>query len=246
MANKPGSESEPIASGRKIFASRCASCHGLDGKGGERGPDIARAPAIQRLSDEKLRRVVEEGVPGTGMPAFHALGSSRAKAVVRYLRVLQGRGRLTAIPGDAERGRALFFGRAGCSGCHMVAGEGGFIASDLSVYASGHTVREIKEAITHAGINSETPTRHAVVTTRDGERYEGIIRNEDNFSIQFQMLDGTFQFFTKSDVSEVQRRPPVMPIGTTIAMTDTGLNDVTKFLISAAKTSDNETGSDAE
>ncbi|PYX83328.1 MAG: hypothetical protein DMG70_10520, partial [Acidobacteria bacterium] len=128
MANNPGSESEPIASGHKIFASMCASCHGLDGKGGERAPDIARAPAIQRLSDERLKRVVEEGVPGTGMPAFHVLGSSGAKAVVRYLRVLQGRGRLSALPGDAARGRALFFGSAGCSGCHMVAGAGGFIA----------------------------------------------------------------------------------------------------------------------
>ena len=46
--------------------------------------------------------------------------------------------------------------------------------------------------------------------------------------------------------SQVQRRPPVMPIGTTIAMTEAGLNDVTKFLISAAKTSDDETASDAQ
>jgi cytochrome c oxidase cbb3-type subunit III len=246
MAKNPGSESESIASGHKIFSSMCASCHGLDGKGGERAPDIARPPAVQRLSDEKLRRVVEEGIPGTGMPAFHTLGSPGAKAVVRYLRVLQGKGRLSALPGDAKRGRALFFGSAGCSTCHMVAGEGGFIASDLSAYAGGHTVREIKKAITHAGIDSETANKHVVVTTRDGERYDGIIRNEDNFSIQFQTLDGTFQFFAKSDVRELQHRPPVIPDGAATAITEAGLNDVTKFLISAADTSDHEAASDAE
>src|SRR5436853_6755831 len=188
MANNPGSESEPIASGHKIFASMCASCHGLDGKGGERAPDIARAPAIQRLSDERLKRVVEEGVPGTGMPAFHVLGSSGAKAVVRYLRVLQGRGRLSALPGDAARGRALFFGSAGCSGCHMVAGAGGFIASDLSAYASRHTARESREAMTHAGIYSATATRHVGVTTRDRQRSDRSSRNEDMSSMPFPML----------------------------------------------------------
>ncbi|HKN34201.1 MAG TPA: c-type cytochrome [Terriglobales bacterium] len=246
MADNPGAESKPIASGRRIFASMCASCHGLDGKGGERAPDIARTPAVQRLSDEKLRRLVEEGVPGTGMPAFHSLGSSGTKAVVRYLRVLQGRGRLSALPGDVERGRALFFGRAGCSACHMVGGEGGFVASDLSAYASGHSVREIKDAMIHTARNSEASSRHAVVITREGERYDGIVRNEDNFSIQLQALDGTFQFFMKRDVSQVLRRPPVMPSGNAIALTGAELDDVTKFLVSAAKTGNQETASDAE
>src|SRR5207302_10568110 len=108
-----------------------------------------------------------------------------------------GQGCVSALPCDEDRGRELFLRSEECSGCHMVAGACGFIASDLSAYASGHTVREIRAAMTHAGIYSETATRHVVVTTRDGERYDGIIRNEDNFSIQFQMLDGTFQFFTK-------------------------------------------------
>ena len=127
----------------------------------------------------------------------------------------------------------------------MVAGEGGFIANDLSAYASGHSVREIKDAMTHTGRNWEVASRHVVMVTRDGERYDGIVRNEDNFSIQLQTLDGTFQFFMKKDVSEVLHQPPVVPPGNAVAVTSAE-DDVAKFLVSAAKTSNNETDSDTE
>ena len=50
----------------------------------------------------------------------------------------------------------------------------------------------------------------------------------------------------KRDVSQVLRRPPVMPSGNAIALTGAELDDVTKFLVSAAKTGNQETASDAE
>src|SRR5215831_9195377 len=34
---------------RQAFSSICASCHGLDARGGERGPDIATRPEVVRL-----------------------------------------------------------------------------------------------------------------------------------------------------------------------------------------------------
>ncbi len=163
--------------GQQIFASACASCHGLDGRGGERAPNIAQAAAVQRLSDQELTGIVTEGVPGTGMPAFHSLGSSGISAVVKYLRVLQGRGQPSTLPGVAERGQALFFGRAACSSCHMVGGQGGFLASDLSAYGKTHDVDEIREAIVKPGQDSALRQRNAIVTMNDGTRLEGIVRN---------------------------------------------------------------------
>ncbi|PYU85142.1 MAG: hypothetical protein DMG51_09405, partial [Acidobacteria bacterium] len=40
--NQPGRSA--AADGRKLFDSVCATCHGLDGRGGERGPNIATRP----------------------------------------------------------------------------------------------------------------------------------------------------------------------------------------------------------
>ena len=68
---------EILAQGRDHFADHCASCHANDGSGEAelgrglypRAPDM-RLPATQRLSDEALFYIIENGVRLTGMPAW--------------------------------------------------------------------------------------------------------------------------------------------------------------------------------
>jgi putative heme-binding domain-containing protein len=234
LPSKP--QSTPAnAEGRKVFASVCAGCHGLDGRGGERAPNIAQNPQAQRLSDAELTHIVQEGIPGTGMPAFHALASSDVKAVVAFLRTLQGTNKTVALPGSPVHGKTVFFGEAGCSGCHMVAGRGGFIASDLSGYGHAHSAQEIRDAITQPA----SQVRSTVVVTRTGQQYTGRVRNEDNFSLQLQSLDGTFHFFTKSDIDRLEySSQPLMPANYSSTLSAQDLNDLVSFLISSAKTSE--------
>ena len=104
---------EDEAAGKQIFATTCAACHGLDGGGGERGPDISRRREVQRLPDKALLQIVREGVPATGMPAFGSLGAARIHAVVRYLRSLQGQTGAADVSGDPKRGRDLSLARPG-------------------------------------------------------------------------------------------------------------------------------------
>jgi cytochrome c oxidase cbb3-type subunit III len=220
--------------GKQIFSSTCGGCHGLDGKGGERAPNIADRPTVQRLSDSQISHIIETGVPGTGMPAFHSLASSDIKAVVSYLRILQGAKRTAALPGNPDRGKTVFFGKAGCSNCHMVAGEGGFIASDLSAYAHVHEVEQIRSAIvTPASPNQQV--RLATVTTRDGEKYVGRVRNEDNFSLQLQSLDGIFHFLAKSDIDKLEyESQALMPSDYGSSLNAGELNDLVSYLMKVA------------
>jgi cytochrome c oxidase cbb3-type subunit 3 len=231
--------------GQKIFASTCAGCHGLDGRGGERGPNIAQNREAQRLSDPELMRIVQEGVPGTGMPAFHSLPSSNVKAVVAYLRTLQGTNKTSALPGNPVRGKTLFYGDAGCSACHMVAGSGGFIASDLSGYGSTHSVQEIRRAITQPGQTPDHQAQSAVVVVRAGQQYTGRIRNEDNFSLQLQSLDGTFHFFLKSDIERLEYNS-LMPVDYASRLSARDLDDLVSYLISSAKKSEPELAKDKD
>src|SRR6516162_8159489 len=46
------------AAAQQAFAANCAGCHGLDGKGGERAPDIVARPDIRRLSDAQLLQIL--------------------------------------------------------------------------------------------------------------------------------------------------------------------------------------------
>ena len=233
----PAKAKKPEAS--QIFASTCGSCHGLDGRGSERAPNIADAPRVQRLTDVEIARIVQEGVPGTGMPAFHSLGSSQVQAVVTYLRALQGARKTVKLPGDPVRGKEVFFGKAGCSGCHMVAGQGGFIASDLSAYGSTHSVGEARSAITHPVPEGDQKTRTATAITHEGSKYVGRIRNEDNFSLQLQTLDGTFHFLVKSDLERLEYDSlSLMPSNYAASLTTNELNDVISFLVNSSNPGD--------
>ncbi len=236
-----GSQTAPHANktasaiqGKQIFSSACAQCHGLDGRGSERAPNIADRPTIQRLSDSQIVRIIQNGVPGTGMPAFHSFDNSQIRAVVAHLRTLQGKNKTAAVPGNPEQGKTLFFGKAECSQCHMVAGDGGFIASDLSEYARIHEVEQIRSAIVDPG-NTGQQARLVRVTLHSGQIYAGRVRNEDNFSVQLQSLDGTFYFLSKSEIDKMQTdAQSLMPSDYGTRLNTHELNDVISYLIRAA------------
>jgi cytochrome c oxidase cbb3-type subunit 3 len=228
--------------GKQTFASSCASCHGLDGRGGERAPNIAENPKTQRLSNAQIFHIVENGIPGTGMPAFHSLESSKIQAVVTYLRTLQGAKNTISLPGNPERGEAIFSGQAGCSGCHMVAGKGGFIASDLSAYARVHAAEQIRGAIIQPTPGGDSHRRLATATLRGGEKYVGIVRNEDNFSLQLQTLDGAFHFLSKSDIERLEYDSrTLMPSDYGSRLSPGELNDVVSYLMRVANPTGSET-----
>jgi cytochrome c oxidase cbb3-type subunit III len=220
--------------GKQTFASTCAGCHGLDGRGGERAPNIAENPKVLRLSDARISHIIENGVPGTAMPAFHSLAHPDVQAVVTYLHSLQGIKRTLNLPGNPDRGETVFFGKAGCSGCHMAAGKGGFIASDLSGYARSHAVEQIRSAITSPAAGNARQSRLVTATTRGGEKYVGRIRNEDNFSVQLQALDGTFYFVEKSDLVGLDSSQTLMPSDYGSTLSSNELNDVVSYLMRAA------------
>jgi len=223
--------------GKQAFASTCASCHGLDGRGGERAPNIAERASVQRLSDAQIVHIIENGVPGTGMPAFHSLERSDVETIVAYLRALQGRKKTLKLPGDPDRGEKAFFGRAGCSGCHMIAGKGGFIASDLSGYAGSHAVEQIRGAILKPTLG-DRQVRLVTLTTRGGEKVAGRIRNEDNFSLQLQTLDGMFVSMAKSDLESLEyNSQTLMPSDYGSILSSDELNDVVSYVMRVANVS---------
>jgi cytochrome c oxidase cbb3-type subunit 3 len=220
----------------KTFAATCAGCHGLDGRGGERGPNIATRPEVLRRSDAELLQILRSGIPASGMPSFAALGESKLGAMVSYLRTLQRKNDAAPISGNVQHGESLFFGKARCSDCHSVNGKGGFIGSDLSDYASGSSPAEIKSGIVSPDIDAKQSRSKTVLTLRDGTSWEGILRNEDNFSLQLQSTDGVFHFIQKSEIAEMKpAAQPLMPDDYGKSLSAAELDDIVGYLMSIAR-----------
>ena len=235
-AKRPPAATSP-SGGQPTFESTCAPCHGLDGKGGERAPDIATRPEATRLSDQDLSKILREGIPEKGMPPFAAMGSAKLSALLSYVRSLQGKGTETPVAGNSARGKELFWGKGGCSDCHMVNGAGGFLGRDLSNYGENHSVAEIRGVIVKPEITAGTRGHVAQVTAKDGKSYSGLVRNEDNFSLQLQSLDGTFHLFSKSDLAAITfREESLMPADYGSRLSGAELDALAAYLASIART----------
>jgi cytochrome c oxidase cbb3-type subunit 3 len=230
-------DSTDVASSKKVFEKTCAGCHGLDGRGGERGPNIATREEVARRRDAELFKTIRDGITASGMPSFASLGTPQLNGLVSYLRSLQGKGPNAAVPGNPKSGETLFFGAAHCSDCHMVQGKGGFIGPDLSVYAAASSVDEIKKAIVSPGGRDPSRVRGVVtVTLHDGKRLEGIVRNEDNFSVQLQSMDGSFHLVQKSEVGAITRsQESLMPADYGKTLSPSQLDDLVGYLMTAAR-----------
>lgn len=232
-----GAQSAAISAGRKIFASTCAGCHGLDARGGERAPDILARPEVQRMSEAEIAQIVSEGTRSRTMPAFgNTLDAAQIRDVTVYLRsLLQSHLEPAAVPGDAATGKTLFFGKAGCADCHMVEGAGGFLGADLTSYAEPRSIGEIRAAIADPANGAQRHEKMVSVATRGGEHFAGIARNEDNFSIQLQTSDGAFHLLMKSELEQLEyQKQPLMPADYSQRLSAGELNDLISFLMRTA------------
>jgi mono/diheme cytochrome c family protein len=159
----PGADlNQSAALGARVFAARCAVCHGPDGRGnGPAAPSMFPRPrdfssgtfkykstAVgEPPTDEDLLRTVRDGLPASAMPYFEGLLSTEElSAVVEQVKSFSNTFSRSgspieipaAIPSSPEsvaRGKELFANQ-GCAACHGDTGRGGQRLDD----GSGHTV----------------------------------------------------------------------------------------------------------
>ncbi len=220
--------------GAQIFSSQCAYCHGADGRGG-RAPAIATLPNVIAKSNQDLLGIVHKGEADQGMPGFPDLGDEGTKAVVQYLRTLQGvtaDGASAKLPGDPDTGRKIFYAKGQCSSCHMILGKGGFMAAELTSYARNRSAEEIMQAIVNPDADLEPTSRVANVRTKEGKSLTGVVRAEDNLNMTMQTEDGRYHFLSRSNLAAVNYTDhSLMPRDYGTRLTPKELDDLVAFLI---------------
>ena len=207
----PSYPAEDIEAGSKHFVESCGVCHGVDGRGSARGPNLTQGMIVTRGSDEEVAGTIRLGVPNSAMPAF-ALPDGEINQLVAFIRSLGIRAAQLVVPGDRDLGKQIFFGKGGCSRCHMIRGQGGLLGPDLSNAGGDRTLAEIKQSVLNPGLSEGAKFKAVAVVTLNGEKIAGTLRNRDNFSLQMMDAQGNLHFFSSEELREVVlQEKSVMP-----------------------------------
>jgi cytochrome c oxidase cbb3-type subunit 3 len=230
------------------FRANCAFCHGLGARGGGRGPDLTRAQKRHGNSDSELFRTINDGVPGTAMPPNGAtqqgVGMTEEEIwqVISYIRSVQVKAPAQPV-GDASHGKQLFYGSAACSTCHMIQGKGGRLGPDLSTTGSARSTdyivesvrnpsRRLAQGISEAMKEFSQEYETITVVTSDGQKFMGVVLNEDHFTVQMMDTRENLHVFEKDKLRSLEKsRESLMPAYDPKSLSDKDLQDLVAYLL---------------
>jgi cytochrome c oxidase cbb3-type subunit 3 len=250
-----GEDANPLARDQKAaklgefqFRINCAFCHGLGARGGGRGPDLTRAHKKYAHSDAEMFQIINNGIPGTAMPANGTNGQGVGMTeteiwqLISYIRSVEVK--TSAPTGNAAQGKQLFYGDANCSGCHMVDGKGGRLGPELTGVGGARTMESIVDSVRNpsrrlawglAEATKEFPQEYETVTvvTADGQEIKGVALNEDDFSVQIMDMSENIHLFEKDKLRGFAKsRMSLMPAYGAGVLSDKDLRDIVSYLVS--------------
>jgi cytochrome c oxidase cbb3-type subunit III len=217
-----------IQAGLRLYTSECSLCHGPNGDLMS-GIDLRRGRFRRAVSDDDLARVITNGVPDAGMPAFRLQGSE-VTSLVAFIRAGFDVSGAAVKIGDPGRGKALFAGKAACATCHRVNGVGPRTAPDLSDIGASRTAPALQRSLLDPSSAMWPINRPVRITTRDGKTFRGRRLNEDSYTVQIIDEQERLLTFIKADLREFDvSTKSTMPAAT--ALSSEELSDVIAYLL---------------
>jgi cytochrome c oxidase cbb3-type subunit 3 len=108
-----------MATGRRLFLTNCAVCHGADGHGSRGFPNLADSIWHWGGSPEQIEQTITQGRQAAMPPWGPALGEDGVKAVATYVRSLGGHsGDAAQVAAGKEKFQTI------CIACHGPDGKG--------------------------------------------------------------------------------------------------------------------------
>jgi putative heme-binding domain-containing protein len=228
--NPLGSGEKVISEGTELYNRSCTGCHGVNGGAGERGPALAGERDYVRDTDAEVFAAVKGGITGTGMPPS-GLPPTDIWKIVAYIRSMRATASNAFVPGNVAHGEQIFWNQGRCGSCHMVNGRGGILGPDLSNIAAERTLQQLRLALTKPKVAIPTGYQPADVVTRTGRRFSGIIKNEDNFSVQFLDNSQQLQLFSRDELRDIHYQDSsLMPAHYDETLSPTEFQDLLAFL----------------
>lgn len=246
-ANPFMGNAEAVQQGKAVYDQSCTACHGANGGAGERAPAIVTsngATLVDERSDAQTLDVIRHGIPGTAMPAWAGrLTDDEVLKIAAYIHALRGTAISNPLPGDPVHGQQVFWGKGGCGGCHMISGRGSVLGPDLTNIAAKRNATAISDALTkadhrifadggtHLPIIPPMNYEPVTVMAKDGQTVDGVMLNQDAYSVQLLDMSGKPRSFRRSELSKVVIKPgSLMPTDYDKRLSRGEFNDLLAYL----------------
>jgi putative heme-binding domain-containing protein len=215
-----------VETGRRLYESQCALCHGQNGGGG-RGPSLTRSKLMKAPDNASLERVISSGIRPE-MPGAWQLSPREVKHVAAFVRSL-GQVAPERVDGDAVRGGEVYKAQ-GCATCHMIKGEGSGRGPELTDIGARRSAAYLRESLVKP--EASVPDRYMMVdvVSANGARVAGERVNEDTFTIQAIAAGGRLHSFRKADLKELKKTPNRSGMPSYASLSARDLQDLVAYL----------------
>ena len=237
-------DADAILVGEGLFRYYCAGCHGMEGGGGFRGPDLTRGQLTHVADDHDMLGVGEGRNPGNPDASPDA---SRQQSVAhdRLCHRSSNQGPTRGI----GRGLGIGAGALRRQGVLLRLPHGSGRGRPLRARPDGHRKNSLLESFLEAVREPSAQFKNVLqadgrmaggyesvrLVTPSGERITGVVRNEDTYTIQVLDQQENYHSYRKSELREITHLDQsLMPVYSESALSDQDLKDLLLFLTRSA------------
>lgn len=204
-------------------------------KSGEVGQALITALPITSdrldyLSVQDLERLFNSFPPVVKVSARPLMQSLETRAATRLSALEEFENSLSS--GDVGEGRKLFFGKALCSTCHSVVGQGGDFGPDLTNIGEIRSKHDLLEAILYPGASFAREYETTKVVTEKGT-FTGIIKEQLPETLVVETSPGVLARIARNEITSIENQDvSLMPPGLQKLLTTQEMSDLMAYLAS--------------
>ncbi len=191
---------------------------------------LGQSEGLASLTPDALRRLLKPYPPAVQKEAEPLLKRLETASQDQAAKLADLEAHLAS--GDALRGRQIFFsGKAVCTTCHAVQGQGAHIGPDLSKIGAIRARRDLLESIVFPSASFARGYEPYTVTARNGRVYTGLIARETADAVHLITAERAEIRVPRTAIETIEQgRVSIMPQGLDVQLTSQELADVLAFL----------------
>lgn len=244
--DRPAVDEAAAQRGKVTWTAECASCHGADARGTEKGRNLIRSVMVLHdRNGSDIGPFLKKGHPtGSGKPTT-GFTDAQIGDLAHFLRqrvndsfrgspIFAPRNILT---GDPKAGADFFNGAGRCGACHSPTG-------DLAGIGKKYEPVDLQQRMLFPGTGRgggrgrgaapPTPTRSTVtvtVTPQGGQPVSGVLIELNDFTVTLRDEAGITRTFTRTPMLAVQKNDPLIQHRALLdTITDKNMHDLVAYL----------------